>query len=489
MKITFLIPPAISEKAPDRSFGCNYGITFQQPTHILYSAAVLEKEGHEVKFIDCPVEGIKPDEFIRFLLNDDSIVYCMFTVYLAEQTDIHAASVIRGIKTKQQKTVYIIFFGPEPTRRPEFYIKDEHTFVVRGEPEYTMKELVEAFEGKCHLNKVNGISYIENLKLRHNQPRPLIENLDELPFPARHLIKHPEKYENAKLKNRPCTTMMTSRGCWGRCTYCIPCAYSFCREIEFKKYHNMKPLQRLRSPNNIYEEFKQIKEQGFKSVAIMDDNFMGFNNTQGRERIIELCQLLEPLGIEWGCLARADNLQYEEVLRWLKRAGCAYVDIGVESFSQNILNDVGKGLKVGDVYDAIFLLKKISIEPKINILLGCSSLQTEGDIKWTVEVLKTLKVGPVSFGIVTPHPSTEYYKTIKEHEWFTNPEGDWRGVDPYKEAEINLPNLNKKKLEELVSWCYKEYYLRLSYILQVMSHIESFGEFLGKTKIAWRLFR
>jgi radical SAM superfamily enzyme YgiQ (UPF0313 family) len=348
--------------------------------------------------------------------------------------------------------------------------------------------LINSFENKTELKEIKGLSFEdENFEIQHNPTRALIQDLDKIPFPARHLLQHPEKYINAKLKSKPCTTMLTSRGCYGQCIYCIPCAYSFCAEIEYKKWNKCKPPVRARSAGNILEEFKEIKKQGYKSVAIMDDNFMCFSKmTTGRDRLRILFGLLGELNIEWGCLARADDLQDEELLQEMKFAGCRYVDIGVESFDQKILDYVNKGSRAGDVFNAIFLLKKVGIEPKLNILLGCSPNQTEEDIEWTIEVLKILKPDTVSFGIVTPHPSTEYYQKIKEGGWFVN--NDWKGSDPYKESEISLPNLNQEKLQKLIRWCYKEYYLRPAYFIQVLKNTKSLDELLKKIKIAWRLF-
>lgn len=484
MKVTFLIPPAYpQEKAPDRCFGCNYGVTFQQPVHILYPAAVLEKAGFKVEFIDCPVEKKNKDWLENHIKNTDSNAFVFFTVYLAEKPDLYWSKRIRELRDD----IIVVFTGPEPTRIPERYLNDERTFVIRGEPEHIILELFKKLEKKEKVDKILGLSWMENEKKNNNPPRNFIENLDDIPFPIRHLIKARKKYYNPKLKNAPSTTMFTSRQCWGNCLYCIPAAYNFAREIEWKKYHNVKPPVRVRSPQNIYEEFKQIKEMGYKSIAIMDDNFMG-HATDYKNRIIEICKLIEPLEMEWGCLARADQLQDEEVLQRMKDAGCVYVDIGVESFDKKVLDYVRKGTTPSQQINAIILLKKVGIEPKVNILLGASPLQTEKDIKWTVEVLKTLDIDFVSFGVVAPHPSIDFYKIVKENGWFATPSKDWVGVDPYTEAIVNFPDMPHERLEKLVRWCYKEYYLRPSYILKRLKKVRSLNELFKNMGIAFRLF-
>lgn len=311
--------------------------------------------------------------------------------------------------------------------------------------------------------------------------------MDKLPFPARHLIRDPSKYFNPKLRGMPTTTMLTSRGCWGNCIYCIPMSYTFARKIEFRKNFGSIPPVGLRSPKNIYEEFKQIKKLGYKSAAIMDDNFMGINDKKYKKRITKLCELIAPLKIEWGCLARADQLQDEDVLRKMKESGCIYVDIGVESFDQKVLDFVGKGETVGDQLSAIMLLKKVGIEPKINILFGTSPFETEESIKWTVKVLEELNIEWVSFGVVIPHREIDFYKMVKENKLFATKSGDFYPADPYREATVDFPNLRHEKLEHLVKWAYRDFYLRPKYVWKRIVKLRDVKDLRQMIESTWRL--
>ncbi|MEM5778154.1 MAG: radical SAM protein [Candidatus Aenigmatarchaeota archaeon] len=480
MKITFLIPPALKGKAPERIFGCNYGLFYQPNIFILYLAAMLEKNGHKVIVLDCPVEKINWKKLKEYLKNDYSNFYVFYTVFLSEEIDKTAAKLIREVRGK----VPIVFVGPEPTSRPESFILDKNCFVMRGEAEYTIIDFIDAFLGKKKFDEVLGLTFMENNKIINNKFRPLIKNLNIIPFPARHLIKR-ELYYNPKLKGRPSTVMLTSRNCFGRCIYCIPCSYMFAREIEYKRFFNCKPPVRVRSPKNIYEEFKLLKKQGYKAVAIIDDNFMGLKGQE--ERIIKICKLIKPLKMEWGCLARADQLN-EDVVKAMADAGCVYVDIGAESFDQKVLDFVHKDLKVGDVLNAIFLLKKYGIEPKLNILFGTSPYETEESIKWTVKMLKELNIEWVSFDVTIPHPNTEFYKIVKNNKWFATKSKDFEPVDVIRDATVDFPNLNHEKLRELVKWSYREYYLRPQYIWKRLSKVKSFQDFKELVQTAWRLF-
>ena len=481
MKVTFVMPPAIKGKAPDRLFGCNYGIYFQPNIFVLYPAAMLEKAGYEVFVIDCPVEKINWKEFKKIIEKDDSNAYIFYTVFLAEKADKRATKLIRKIR----RNIPIIFIGPEPTSRPEHFILADNFFVIRGETEYAIVELIKELEGNRKFKKILGLSWSKNGKIFHNKPRPLIDDLDKLPFPARHLIKK-DLYFNPKLKGRPSTVMLTSRGCWARCIYCIPCSYMFAREIEYKRYFRRKPMVRVRSPKNIYKEFELLKRQCYKSVAIIDDNFMGLKGQE--KRIIKLCKLIKPLKMEWGCLTRADQLQNEKLIKAMADAGCTYVDIGVESFDQKVLDYVKKDTKVSEIFDAIRLLKKYNVDPKINILFGVCPYETEESIKQTVKILKGLDLIWVNFGVAIPHPNTDFYKIIKKNKWFGTKSRDYVPVDPYRDATVNLPNLSSKDYKRLVRWAYRSYFLRPSYLWKKLKDIKSFRELKENLKSAWKLF-
>ncbi len=480
MKVTFLIPTPVNDRSPERLFGCNYGYFFQQNIFMLYPAAILESKGYKVKFIDAPAQKISPSELKKNLLRDKSDVYVFYTVFLAEKIDKYWLNWLR----KNKPDSFIVFFGSEPTARPKDFIKDDHVFVVRGEAEYTFLELMRELKSKKRFKKIKGLSWMNNGKVVDNSPRPLLtsKQLDKLPFPARHLVSK-SLYFNPKLSGRPSTVMLTSRNCWGKCIYCIPSSYTFAREIENKKHYHCKPRVTSRSAKNVIKEFKLLKKQGYKSVAIIDDNFI-----DSGKRIIGICNGIRDMRMEWGCLARADVLT-EDVVKAMASAGCIFVDIGVESFDQKILDYVKKGVKAEKIEESIKLLKRYGINPKINILFGTSPLETRKSIEKTVEKMKEIDVDFVSFGIVIPHPQTEIYKIVKKNKWFATETKDFEPVDPYRRATVDFPNLSHEELQELVRWAYRSYYLRPSYIIKRLSKIKSLSALVENIKTAWNLFR
>jgi len=477
-KIIFLIPPVIEGKVPERLFGCSHQLYPSINIGMLQSAAVLEKNGYTVGFIDCPVENRKD-----FPMDTD--IYVFYNVFLAKNIDLFWANKI----LKTNKNTKIIWIGPEPTRLgvADDYLINESCFICRGETEKTILELLKEFDNKNpNYEKILGLSWRKEGKIIHNPFRPLMTNeeLDQLPFPSRHLIKNPERYKNPKFKKGPTTVAYTSRNCWGRCWMCLPSSLTFAREIEHKNFHNFqKPPCGLFSPKRVIEEFKEIKRLGYRSVLIADDSFIF-----GKQRLLDICNGIKDLGLEWGCLLRADTLKDDEMAEAMKESGCSFCDIGLESFSQDVLDYIKKDMKVEDNIRAIDLLRRHGIQPKINILLGACPLETEDMIKNTVEKLIEMDLDYVSFAIVLPHPETEFYKTCKKNKWFATGTEDYTPASPLEEGTVSFPNgLSNKDYERLLKWCYRRIYLRPSFIWSRLKNIRNLKQLKEDLRTAWNL--
>ena len=256
---------------------------------------------------------------------------------------------------------------------------------------------------------------------------------------------------------------------------------NFARELEYKKDYKGKPKPNIARAQRVINEFRKIKEQGFNSIMVMDDQFLW-----SKERTLEICEGIKDLGFEWGCLSRADFLKDEEVIEALARAGCVSIDIGVESLSQDVLNDISKGLYVGDVHEAIKLLNMHNISPKLNIMFGTSVLEDEKTIRNTVRQLKAMPVDNVMFSIATPFKGTEFYDYCKSSGFIVD---DSDEINPLGKSMVSYPNLSKKELEKLQRWAYRSFYLRPRFIFRRLLRCRSIREFFNDTKVAIKLLR
>lgn len=461
MKITFLVPPPIDGKIPERVAGCAYLLYYVPNIFLLSAAAVLEKKGYEVRYIEATMKNWDRGHFLTFLKEDLSDAYCFYSVNLSQRTDMQALQDIREIRGN----VSVIFFGPAPSDRPAEFVVDEDSYVVRGEAEYTMLELVKALEVKSSVKGIKSVSFKNKDETIHNGNREPIEDLDVLPFPARHLLEERDIYYNPKLGKRPFTAVCTSRGCSYRCIYCVPSSLSFSRELEYKHHFGKKPPVRKRSPENIIEEFTLLKSLGYKAVNIQDDQFVW-----GEERTVKICEGIKDLDIVWGCSARSDHLN-EPIIKAMSAAHCKFIDLGVESFNQEILDYVKKDIDVKKNEDAIKLVKKYGISAKINIMFGASPLETMDTIRKNVEEVKRLKVDQVMYNIANPFPGTEFYQIAKENKLFVY--GDYKPVNVAKEANIAYPHLSKVDLENAVRRANFEFFLTPRFILKNIRRLGS----------------
>ncbi|MCM8799298.1 MAG: B12-binding domain-containing radical SAM protein [Candidatus Omnitrophica bacterium] len=477
MKITFIDPPNfLNKRNVERVFGCTYSLYPIPNIFSLYNAAVLERMGLQVNYIDMANERWLKKQILNFIREDDSDIYCIYSVNLSMDSDILIHQMIRNFK----KDVYIIFCGPAPTFFKERFLKDERTFVIRGETEETIQELLESLKNNKYLKYIKGISFIKGNETFDTPMRPLIENLDKLPFPARYLLQR-DLYYNPKLPKKPFTVMQTSRNCPYRCIFCVPNSYSFSVELEYRKYNqDRKPPIRLRSAENVILEFKNLKKEGYSSVSIIDDQFLW-----SKERTLKICEGIKDLGIEWGCLARADHLD-EEIIKAFSSSGCRYVDIGIESFNQKILDYIKKDLQINKVYKAIELLKKYNILVKINLILGASPIQTKSDIKNDIKIAKSLNVDVVMFSIATPFPGTEFYKLAKENNWFIK--GDYYPESVQMKAIISYPKLSHRELNYLIKLANLSFYLDFKFIKKNIKYILNLNYFLNTLKAFKRKF-
>jgi radical SAM superfamily enzyme YgiQ (UPF0313 family) len=363
--------------------------------------------------------------------------------------------------------------GPGVTYFTEKLLIDEHIIAVRGEPELTVSELVTALAKGQNFDSIKGISFLKEGKITHNHTRELIENLDILPFPARHFIeKYP--YTNPKLKKHPYTTVLTSRNCPFKCIYCVPSSLTFAREIEYKKNTGKKPTVSYRSTDNIIKELDMLAEKGYRAIAFIDDNFI-----VKADRLRLICDCIKKHGFSWGCQARADAIT-EEVAQILHDSKCGFVDLGVESFNDDILKYVKKGITTEQIYNGIELLKKYKVPVKLNILIGTSPLETKATIKETLRKAKSLKVSQVMFNIVSPFPGTEFYEIARENGWIAG--GDYVPTDVQHRSILNYPNLSRKEMEKLLFRNNILFFLRPSFILRNIGRFNSFSDFFTALK-------
>ena len=253
--------------------------------------------------------------------------------------------------------------------------------LVRREPEYIIKDLVEKkIEGGESWKGIEGIGFREGEKVILNDYYPFIENLDELPFLDVAMLPEGIDYFNPLIKRMPYITMITSRGCPGKCTFCTaPSFYG--------------PKYRCRSVESIIEELKYFKSQGYREIYFRDETF-----TVNKKRILELCKRMmeERLYLTWLCNARVGMIN-KEMMDTMKEAGCHLIKFGVESGVQKILDNVNKGIRIKSIKETFIWAKEVGMDTHAHIMLGMPG-ETLETIRDTINFTKEIEPTTVTFG-------------------------------------------------------------------------------------------
>lgn len=471
MKVVFLIPPPLpGERPAERVFGCTYELYPFPPLPILYAAAAVRAAGHE----PCVVAG-SPGS-----IGGDCCV--IHAVNLSREADSAAHA---GLRLERGPDFPIVFTGPGPSWEPERYARDARTFVLRGEVEESLPALL----GELAAGRTPDAAAFPGLTVRGpagkivaGPPRPVIGDLDSLPVPARDLVDRDACF-NPKLGTRPFTAVLSSRGCPHRCRYCVPNAMSFARELEGRRLapDGRKPPVRLRSAGNVIAELAALAREGYRAVSFIDDEFVW-----SADRTEEICAALARLQLRWGCLARPDYID-ERVAAALAAARCRYVDLGVESFVQAILDDVGKDLKVEETERAVRLLKRSGVPVKLNVLVGASALETRETIEETVRRVIDLDPDAAMFGVCNPFPGTAYWEVAQREGLLV--ESEYRPVDVQRASTVRLPHLSPEELVRAVRSANRRFYLRPRLILRNVLKSGSPGDLLRGAGAFWRKMR
>jgi len=301
--------------------------------------------------------------------------------------------------------------------------------VVRGEGEHTLTHLATTMRSQGPLDNIPGISYKVKGKIIHNPDRPQIANLDDLPFPAKHLLLERETYPS-----RAFGRLFTARGCPYYCIYCAAHAL-WTRKVRF------------RSPENVVQEIEQVKKNfGTHHFYFDDDTF-----TLNERRVIAICDLLieKDLRISWGCETRVDHVS-PDLSRKMREAGCEYCNIGVESGDEEILKKMRKGVTIEQTRNTRKVLKDAGIAFNAYFMIGFP-WETATEIKRTVALMRELNPERAFYSIVTPYPKTELYK-ICSSEGIIPQNLDWSTFFHQSPSMYLTKHLTREESAELIRY-------------------------------------
>jgi radical SAM superfamily enzyme YgiQ (UPF0313 family) len=393
-------------------------------------------------------------------------------------------------------------------------------FVLRGEPEMTLRELLDTFEGKTAtdarvakmlretsvpavelslgrvqvqdpgtnggavapatlalavgidtdtpLARIRGLAWRDGEEIRINPDRPFIPDLNDLPLPLHERL--PLDQQRMPMIKGPFTFIVTSRGCPAGCKYCI-------------KHVSYQNSVRLRSPQNIFAELQRLAELGIHNVHMYADLF-----TVNREQVVDLCRLIIDSGLKvrWTCNSRVDYVD-EEMLSLMGQAGCWYISWGIESANEQILKRARKGYRKEQAFKALKWSKAAGINNWGYFIIGLPG-ETEETIQETIAYAKELPLDIALFHIAAPYPGTPFFYEVVENNWF-RPGTKWEEVDMDQSTVLDYGELSAERLEYWQKRATREWSLRPGPIFTFVKGLNTWEGFKSAMSVGWQTLK
>lgn len=445
MKIVLVNPPSPPEFRVSRGLMGGFGMAVNPdllypPIELAHVASVLEAAGHTVVIHDSDALGLDSERARDAIVAEKPDLVCVDSSSTSLDRDLRLC---REIRQKSGSPVAIL--GSQVTYTPgEIFEHDNVDVVVRGEPEFTVRELAQRVAEKRDLAGVAGTSWRDAAgKVVHEPEREKIANLDELPLPARHLLDN-QAYRFPGIEG-PITTVKSSRGCPLNCSFC---GYTLAQGLRF----------RFRSPEHVLAELIDIvRVHKLTHVVFRDPIF-----TTRKDRIHALCEGIarEKLVFEWQCETAVKTLD-PELVAAMARAGCTHISLGVESGNVEIqkkhcgskLLDGSKQLDVARSLTVFDACREHGIETRAFCMVGFPE-ETPAMVEETFDLVEKLDPDQVQFCAVTAYAGTPLYKMLHGERDF-----DYATMTGFQALEGN-EHMSKEAIEAKIREGYRRFYGR-----------------------------
>ena len=469
MRLCLVYPPTrrmIRTNVPsvvDEVTGC------YPPLGLLYVAGAIEREGrHEVHVVDCVAENLDDaalEARIRQIrpavVGIEAITFSIVDAYGVAQ-----------LAKKIDPAIRVAMGGPHANLFPEETLAlSEVDFVLLGEGEGNINPFLEAVEGKRDRAGVPGIVYRdEGGAIRRGPQNPLIEDLDSLPMPARHLLDT-RLYSSALGRGKFLTTMMSSRGCPARCLFCD-------RPHLGKKF-------RSRSARSVVDEMVHCRERfGIDEFFFYDDTF-----TIDRKRVFDICREVRDrkLNVYWDIRARISGMDLE-TLQALRAAGCIRIHFGIESGNENVLKILRKGVNLEEAREVFRWCRKVGIESLAYFMIG-SPGEGPAEVEDTIRYALSSDCDYIHVAVTTPFPGTELYRLGLQKGLYKT--DHWAAFARSPTAEFTPPLweecLSRDQSVAFMRELYRRFYRRPGYLVGRLRRVRSFRELARKARTGIRL--
>ncbi len=429
------------------------------PLGLSYLAAVLEKNGYTVDVIDGQAFKLTPKEVKNELKKRQPNIVGVTSTTLTYKSALEIVKVAK----EALPNCLTLYGGCHATFWDEEALNEcpQLDVIVRGEGENTLLELVKKVDAGKSFHQILGTTCRDGDKIVKNPDRAYIENLDDLPIPARHLFP----IEQFRKYGKIIFPLTTSRGCVYWCDFCTAV------RMFGRRY-------RMRSPKSVVDELEFLyKKYGEDQYTFYDDAF-----TVDQARVEEICDeiIRRKLPIKWDCETRVDMFT-KRLLHKMRKAGCIALWLGVESGSQKIIDEMRKGITIEQTERAFRWAREAGLMTVASVILGFPG-ETKESAWETIKLVQRINPDDIGIYVATPYPGTPMYDYVKKMGWLKVL--DFNKYDTATPT-FDSPTLSMKELREIRDKAYQRFYIRPTYVLHMFSKGGVYGYSATRTALAW----
>lgn len=443
-------------------------IGYYPPLGLMYIATILNNEGFETKIIDCVPMNIEYDQ-LKIIISNYNPHVVGITTYTMSMVDVLlTANLVKQINTN----TIVVLGGHHVQLYPLLSINyDNIDFVLRGEADYTFLELINAIKNEIPIDefeKIEGIGF-KNEQKEFIHPRiAIVQDLNQLPIPDRELLPK-QLYQSIVGRNNMVATVMSSRGCPYKCTFC----------------YTPSKLYRSRTTENILEEVKYLKNEGYNEVFFFDDLF-----ALRPKKVIDFARALreENIKIDWSFRGRINTVT-KEMIDEAAKSGIHRIQFGIEAGVDSTLKRIKKGISTDKISQVIKWCHDAKITTVGNFMIGLPD-ETEKEIKQTLKFSRKIGLNYAQYSILVPYPFTEIYTEalergiIRKDFWLEFSKDPIKNKNNFK-VEYWTEHVSEEILFKIIKKSFKRFYFRPVTIINKLKEIKTFQEFWFSVKGAF----
>ena len=442
------------------------------PLGLLYIGTVLKSNGYDVKILDCMPMNIAYKELKHEISDFDPFIVGISTYTMSMVDVLVTAKLVKNINSE----ILVVLGGHHTQLYPNYSIRYPHIdFILKGEADFTFLQLVQAIENNNDIEellKIDGVGFIHDNKEYLNHKMGIIYDSNKLPIPDRSLLPM-ELYQSIVGRNKMVATIMSSRGCPYKCTFCYTPSKTY----------------RSRTTENIIEEVKYLHDLGYKEIFFFDDLF-----ALQPDKVTDFARELrkQPFKMDWSFRGRINTVT-KEMIDEVAKSGIHRIQFGIESGVNKTLKRIRKGITTEKITEVIKWCKDAKITTIGNFMIGLPD-ETEHDINQTLKFSRKIGLNYAQYSILVPYPFTAIYSEglqnglFSKDYWLEFTKNPIVAKNDFK-VEYWTKDVSEEFLFKTIKKSFKRFYFRPITVINKLMEIRTMQEFFYAVKGALGVFK